>query len=347
MKGIIFNVGSETIKYSFFDDSRIFGKYTIYKKPNRNLILKIIKKAKIKLGKLDVVAHRVVHGYGCKSNFLNKKIESSINKAIKLAPLHNPFQLKVIKIIKKEFPKLKQFIAFDTDVFIDLPLVSKIYALPNKIIKKYKIYRYGFHGLSIEYIIENLKQENLKDSIIFHLGGGCSVTAIKNFKPIDTSMGFTPLDGCVMINRSGSLDPGIILFLVKKLGIKNTEKILNNSGIFGLTNSKNFKKIIELRNKNKNYKLAFDIFCYSIAKIANSYLINYDKIDSFVFTGGIGENSWITREKIMELLKVNIDKIKNKKNERFLNQEKPYVLVIKANEEEIILKKLREKWKKN
>ncbi|MEM2707553.1 MAG: hypothetical protein QXQ30_00530 [Candidatus Pacearchaeota archaeon] len=347
MKGIIFNVGSETIKYSFFKDFEIINKEIIYAKPNKNLILNIFKKAEKEFKKIDVVAHRVVHGYGSKSNFLNKKILNNIANAIPLAPLHNPFQLKVIKIIKKEFPKLKQFIAFDSDIFLDLPLISKIYALPTKIIKKYKIYRYGFHGLNVENIIEELKKENLKNAIIFHLGAGCSITAIKNFKPIETSMGFTPFEGSIMINRSGSIDPGIVLFLIKKIGIKNTEKILNNSGILALANTKKFEKIIMLRNKNKKYNFAFNIFCYSIAKIASSYLINFEDIDAFVFSGGIGENSWPVREKIMKFLKVKIDKMKNIRNEKYLNNEKPYVLVIRADEEKIILKKLKERWKQN
>ena len=338
MKGIIFNVGSETIKYSFFADKKIIKKKIKLGKITKKAIINILKEGEKILNGIDVVCHRVVHGYGLKSQFLNNKLIKEIKKACEIAPLHNPYELKVIEIIRKEKPKLKQFIAFDTDVFDQLPKINKLYALPEWLTKKFKIYRYGFHGLSIEYVIEKMKEKGIKNFIVLHLGGGSSVTAIKNLKPIDTSMGFTPLEGCVMMNRPGSIDPGIVLFLCKKLGTKKTERILHNSGIKALANTTNFKKILKLKNKRE--KFAFDFFCHSISKIAYSYFKYFDKIDAIIFTGGIGENSYKVREKICEQLRIKIDKLKNKKNKKFLREKKPYIIILKTEEEEIILKKL-------
>jgi len=342
IRGVIFNVGSETIKYSFFKGKQIMERKKIYARPNKKIINNILDEAELKLGKIDIVAHRVVHGYGLKSCFVNKNVINKIKKASPLAILHNPYQLKVIEIIKEKWSKLKQFVAFDTDAFTELPLISKTYALPLSVVEKYKIYRYGFHGLNIEYINSLLKREIGKkfNAIIFHLGAGCSVTAIKNGKPIETSMGFTPLEGCIMVNRAGNIDAGIVLFLCKKLGIKKTEKNLHNAGILALTGIKDIRKVIELRNKSKRYGFAFEMFCYRASQIAASYMINFDNIDAFVFTGGIGENSWQVRERIMSWLKIKIDKKKNKKNEKYIRNKKPYILVIKANEEKTILDKL-------
>jgi len=342
MRGIIFNVGSETIKYSLFIDKKIVEKKVVKGKVRKELILKILKNVEKKIGYVDVICHRVVHGYGNKSGFLNKKLFKDIKRAEELAILHNPYQIKVIEIIKKERPNLKQFLAFDTDAFINIPNINKTYALPINIIKKFKIQKYGFHGLSVEYVIEEMKKEGIKNFIIFHLGGGCSVTAVKDLKPIDTSMGFTPLEGCIMMNRPGSIDPGIVLFLCKHISIKETEKILHESGIKALANTTDFKKI--LRQKTKEEKFAFDLFCHSIIKIGYSYLPYFKKpkkLEAIVFTGGIGENSWKVRERICKAFGINIDRLKNKRNEKFLTSKKPHAIIIKTNEEEIIIKKLK------
>jgi acetate kinase len=336
MKGVIFNVGSENVKYAFFVDKKIVEKKVVKQKISKNLVLKILKEVEKEV--LDVVCHRVVHGYGNTSQFLNEKLFKEIKKASDLARLHNPYQIKAIEIIKKERPNLKQFIAFDTDAFLNLPKINKIYALPKIIVEKFKIYRYGFHGLSVEYVIEKMKEYGLKNFIVFHLGGGCSITAVKNLRPIDTSMGFTPLEGCVMMNRPGSIDPGIVLFLCKNLGIEKTEKILYNSGMKSLANTTNFKKISKLKTRKDRF--AFEFFCNSLAKVAYSYLKYFDKLDAIVFTGGIGENNYKVREKVCKELNIRIDNLKNKKNEKILRNKKPYVMVIETNEEEVILRKL-------
>lgn len=319
---LVLNCGSQSVKWKIFDENLNLisqGRKGYYKKSLAEKVLRDeLKKIKNSHLSIDFIGHRVVHPIS------------------ELAPLHNPFELLGIKAAKKEFKKVKHLIVFDTDFFKDLPLVSQIYPLPEFLRKKYSIRRFGFHGISHQYLTQKtseilkkpLKSLNL---ITLHLGGGCSIAAIKNGKPIDTSMGFTPLEGLVMMSRAGDLDPGILIFLAKKIGIKNLEKILNKeSGLKAIASITNFKKI--LMKKDKKSKLAVEIFIYRIKKYLSAYFgILNGKVDAIVFSGEIGVGLPKTRNLILKDL-------------RFLKKTK--ILVIPTDEEYQIAKEIKGKWKK-
>lgn len=346
MKALVFNIGSETIKYAFYnleDSVKAKERKTIYIKVGNRKLAEVIKKilSKFKLSSDDIIIHRIVHGGPLhKTCFLNRKVLKKIKKYSELAPLHNPYEIKVIELCMKN-SKSKQIGVFDTAFFSELPEKARIYALPEKLIKKYNIIRYGFHGINHKYISEEVSRITNKKNIKIiscHLGAGCSLAAISNGKAVDTSMGLTPLEGPFMVTRSGSIDPGIITFLEKKenLNPKQIEKILNEkSGFFGLTKTRDIEKIVKLRNlrKNKktsnygtNYSIAFEAFCYTIAKYIASYTIALGGLDALVFSGGIGESSKPIRKRILNYLKFLKNKLKFK------------TYIIKANEEQMMIK---------
>lgn len=292
---LVLNCGSQSVKWKIFNkDLRLISsdKAEYYQK---RLAAKVFKKEfeKIKNSgfNIEFVGHRVVHPL-----------------LTELAPLHNPFQLLAMKLAKKEFKKAKHLAVFDTDFFKDLPEVSKIYPLPAFLIKKYSIRRFGFHGISHKYLAQKAseilkKPLNKLNLITLHLGGGASITAIKNGKPIDTSMGFTPLEGLAMMTRAGDLDPGLLIFLTKKLGVRKTEKILNNeSGLKAVAGVSDFKTI--LKRKDKKSKLALEIFVYRIKKYLSAYFgILGGKVDAIVFGGQIGAGLAETRKMVLKSLK--------------------------------------------
>ncbi len=323
-KILIFNVGSETLKYAFykgrFIEKKIF--YTSFKKDEKNKIEKLIKNLIEKFDP-DYIAHRIVHGGDIKKTcFIIHSVIREIKKYEKFAPLHNPHELKVIELCQKYAKKqVKQIAVFDTAFFANLPKKTTTYALPLHLLKKYNIKHYGFHGINHHYIAQKFPNKSI---ISCHLGAGCSIAAIKDNKALDISMGFTPLEGVMMVTRAGSIDPGIILLFVEKFGLKNTKKILNeSSGLYGLTGSKDVKKIVKQKNQKKN-KDALELFCYNIAKQICAYQAALKKIDIIAFSGGIGEaNSWI-RKKICSYLPFKFKKA-----------------VVKADEEEIIFNELR------
>ena len=210
---LVFNVGSSSIKYSLFENKKRTFKKTFeklnliqdYKKTFEKIFNELEKE------KFDLIVHRIVHGGDLKKPVkINSQIKNKIKEFSKFAPLHNPKQLEIINLCEKF--KKPQYAVFDTMFFSELPEVSKTYAIPKSISKKHKIQKYGFHGLSHSSVSKKLKNK----TIVCHLGKGSSISAIKNKKPIDTSMCLTPLEGLIMCTRSGSIDPGLIMFLQKK-----------------------------------------------------------------------------------------------------------------------------------
>ncbi|MCD4666887.1 acetate/propionate family kinase [archaeon] len=347
MKSLILNVGSSSIKYSIFNNNQRILKDEIKKieiskiKNHEQAINLIIKK--IKDHKINIIGHRVVHGLDLrKPSLINKQIIKEIEEASKFAPLHNPYELKVIKICQKKF-KQKQFAVFDTEFFKDLPDYVKNYSLPEAITKKYKIQRYGFHGLSHEYLLQQTSKllKNKKPNIIIcHLGNGCSISAIKKGKPIDTSMGFTPLEGPMMGTRSGTIDPGIILYLKDK----NLGEILNKkSGFLGVSQiSRYIPKL--LKSKNKKAKLAIKMFTYQIRKYIGSYQILLNPLDAIIFSAGIGEHESKIRKLILENFPgINLDSSLNNKNKTLISSKssKIKVFVIQTQEDIIINQKIK------
>jgi len=302
---------------------------------------------------LTAVGHRVVHGGD--EFFDSVVIDNSVIQKIKalspLAPLHNLANLAGIEAIKKLAPNLKQVAVFDTSFHQSMPEVAYTYALPKSWRDDYKIRKYGFHGTSYRYILKAsskiLKKSQKKLNLIsLHLGNGASICAIKEGESIDTSMGFTPLEGLVMGTRSGDIDPSIIFYLQreKSLSSKEIEETLNRkSGLLGLGGSSNMRDILSQKERNKDAKLAYEKFIYRIIKYIGSYAMILGEIDAVTFSGGIGENSPEVRADIikgLKLLDITLNESKNLKNTTFISsrESKIATLVIKTDEEIVIAK---------
>jgi len=271
------------------------------------------------------VGHRVVHGGEGfeKSTVIDEKVLGKIEEYKGLAPLHNPHNLAGIKAARKFFPTSIQVAAFDTAFHTTIPETAYLYALPYEFYRKYRIRRYGFHGTSHRFVARRAAEIMGRgkyeiNAITCHLGNGCSVTAIKNGRSIDTSMGFTPLEGLVMGTRCGDIDPGVIFYLGEYLGIdfKEINEILNKkSGLLGLSEiSNDFRNLMGQINKDKKVAIAIDIFCYRLKKYIGGYMAVLRRVDAVVFTAGIGENVPYVREKTLENMEnfgIIIDKNKN------------------------------------
>ncbi|CAL4319618.1 acetate kinase [Buchnera aphidicola] len=351
------------IKWTFNNELK-YKKVFLTSINHSEALIFILTRIKLKYKKILMnivgVGHRVVHGgYKLRNSMIvNDKIISLIKKSSIFAPLHNPLNIIGIKVIIKFFPHLSQknVVVFDTSFHNSIPKIAYLYAIPYTFYKKYNIRRYGAHGISHNYVAlksaKILKKSIKKLNIIScHLGNGSSVTAIKNGKSIDTSMGLTPLEGLVMGTRSGDLDPSIIFFLYSNLGlkIKNIKKILmKKSGFLGI--SKKYSDCRELEKSyltNKYSKLAIDIFVHRLAKYISSYTsLMENRLDAIVFTGGIGENSSLIRKLVIKklgLIGFYLEKSLNKSNfikkNYFLHtsMSKP-ILVIPTNEELFIAK---------
>jgi len=265
------------------------------------------------LSKINAVGHRVVHGgekYS-ESVIINDDVIKAIEENIELAPLHNPANLIGINEAKELFPMLRQVAVFDTAFHQTLPPSAYLYGLPIELYEKHRIRRYGFHGTSHRYVsnkaLDMLRRFKENTNIIScHLGNGASITAIEHGRSIDTSMGFTPLEGLMMGTRSGDIDPSIIFYLADR-GFSNDEinHMLNKkSGLLGLSGISNDLRDLEDRalKGNKRVQQALDVYAYRIRKYIGSYAANLVKVDALVFTGGIGENGVKMRERICHRL---------------------------------------------
>jgi len=306
---------------------------------------------------IDAIGHRLVHGGEefSGSVIIDDDVLVSMRKCIKMAPLHNPHNIKGVEACKKNLPDTPQCGVFDTAFHQTMPEKAFLYALPLKFYTTHKIRRYGFHGTSHKYVAQlaakYLNRDIKKIKIITcHIGNGASITAIKDGKSIDTSMGFTPLEGLVMGTRCGDIDPAIPTFIMKEmnLGADMVNSILNRkSGILGLSNISNDMRLIEnevLVNKNPDAIRALDVYAYRIKKYIGAYTAVMDGLDVMVFTGGVGENMPILRELVcqdMDYLGIKIDE---KENNQFIKgildlsskNSKVKVLKIPTNEELMI-----------
>lgn len=272
-----------------------------------------------------LIGHRVVHGGEefTRPTLITPKLLKKLEKYNKLAPLHNPVGIACIKASQKYLPEAKDVAVFDTGFYETLPKHAYIYAIPLKYYQRDKIRRYGFHGISHQYMagqaaLKLKKTLNKLNLITCHLGSGCSITAIKNGQAIDTSMGFTPLEGLVMSTRSGSIDPAIPLYLMRKEKMSEDEvnDLLNKrSGLFGLSGSMDMRELLvkagyavagfklpgKIKAKDQEIaKLTLDIFVYNIKKYIGAYSAILGKVDAVVFTGGIGERSDIIRHLVLK-----------------------------------------------
>lgn len=314
---LIFNIGSASFKYTLFDENLKTVDSKTIEYPKEAEIENAVKNL-LKLPKLpnfpSIIGHRVVHGGErfYKPTKITPQVFQELKKISSLAPLHNPPVLKVIKLCLKIAPKIPNFAVFDTGFFKDLPKIASTYALPFGLCQRYHIKRYSFHGISHQYVAEETSKklgrpfEELK-LITCHLGAGSSITAIKKGKPIDTSMGFTPLEGLVMATRCGDIDPAIVIYLQKEVGfsIDEVDELLNKkSGLLGISGlSSDLRDLTAAYNKDKRAKIAIDIYCYKIKKYIGAYAVALEGLDALIFTGAVGEGNKFVREKATKGLK--------------------------------------------
>lgn len=278
-----------------------------------------------KIDEIQAVGHRVVHGGEefTGSVRIDDHVLASIEKFSDLAPLHNPANLTGIRAATHALPNAAQVACFDTAFHGTIPQTAYIYGLPYSIYEKYRVRRYGFHGTSHSYVTRRavgMLGKNAADTnvITCHLGNGCSITAVRGGKSVDTSMGLTPLEGVVMGTRCGDIDPAILFYLSDKgYSIDQLNKMCNKeSGLLGISGASNdMRNLVELASRgHERAKLAIDIFCYRIKKYIGAYAAVVGRLDAVVFTGGIGENNAAMRAQVcadMPTIGIDIDADKN------------------------------------
>lgn len=306
---LVLNCGSQSIKWKLFDyklEVLKEAKQEIFNSADYEKTLES-EIAKLKDFEIRLIGHRIVHGGQkfVKPTKLADDVVAELEKLNDLAPLHNPYNILGIKICARFFDAVPQLAVFDTEFFAALPEKARTYALSESINSEFGFWRYGFHGISHEYTAKKAcglakKQFSKAKIIICHLGGGCSIAAVKNGKAVDVSMGFTPMEGLVMVTRSGSIDPGILLKMSEKYGLAKTEEILNKkSGLKGICGANNMLELFEmLKTSNEKAKLAFDVFVYSIQKYIGAYYAVLGGCDLLIFTGAIGAGNPKTRNSI-------------------------------------------------
>uniref|UniRef100_UPI0035613346 acetate/propionate family kinase n=1 Tax=Pontiella sp. TaxID=2837462 RepID=UPI0035613346 len=304
------------------------------------------------LEELGGVGHRVVHGGEdfTASALIDREVVKAIERNSMLAPLHNPPNLMGIKAMSSLLPKMPQVAVFDTAVHQTMPKKAYLYALPRAQYKEYKIRKYGFHGTSHGYVAQKAAEElgkPLEDLKIItcHLGNGGSLAAFKDGKSVDTSMGFTPLDGIIMGTRSGTLDPYVPLHIMESQELKPSQvsTMMNKQGgLLAISGKSDMRDNVQgAEEGDADCKLAIEMFCYSIQKYIGSYIAALNGVDCIVFTAGVGENNAMLRETILEnftFLGLEVDQAKNNANETLLTTENSKVTALKihTNEELVI-----------
>ena len=305
------------------------------------------------LKEIDAIGHRVLHG-GMKITqpvIIDDEVIKVIEECSDLGPLHNPANLMGIHACMKLMPGVPNVAVFDTAFHQTMPPKAYMYGLPKEYYEKYAIRKYGFHGTSHKYVSRRTAEflgKDIKDLkiIVCHMGNGASLSAVKNGKCVDTSMGLTPLEGLVMGTRSGDMDPAIMEYISKKedLDIAGVMNVLNKkSGVLGLSKnlSSDFRDLEEgMNNGNKYAKAAMEVFCYRVAKYIGSYVAAMNGVDAIAFTAGIGENAGTVRKMVVSYLGylgITLDEEANKKRGEDLlistADSKVKVAVIPTNEE--------------
>lgn len=388
MKILVVNCGSSSLKYQLIDmtDESVLAKGLVERigingsrikhetqngekivveqdipthKDALELVIKLILDEKTgaisSLEEIGAVGHRVVHGgeYFSDSVIVDENVLDGIEKCISIAPLHNPPNLMGIRACQELFPGKPLVAVFDTAFHQTMTPDAYIYAIPYELYENHKIRRYGAHGTSHKYVANRTAEllgKDIKDLklITCHLGNGASVAAIENGKCIDTSMGFTPLEGLVMGTRSGDIDPAIIPFIMEKekMSYADVSDMLNKkSGVLGISGiSSDFRDIeVAMEEGNERAKLALDVFNNSVVKYVGAYAAYMNGVDAIVFTAGLGENSWEAREEICKQFeylgaKLDVEKNRFRGKEEIVSTEdsKVKILVVPTNEELMI-----------
>lgn len=301
---------------------------------------------------LVAVGHRVVHGGNTfyKPTPVDDAVIRKLDELSELAPLHNPPAIKGIEVARKLLPDVPHIAVFDTAFFHDMPPAAATYAIDRGLAERWKIRRYGFHGTSHRYVSQQAAAfvgrplPGLKQ-IVLHLGNGCSASAIAGSRPLDTSMGLTPLEGLVMGTRSGDIDPSIVAYLchTAKMGVDEVESMLNQrSGVLGLSGERDFRRLrTMIESGDAAAQLAYSVFTHRLRKYVGAYLAVLGHTDVITFTAGIGENDAAVRRDALaglEELGIVLDERRNlgggKGARQISAEDSPIaVLVIPTNEE--------------
>jgi acetate kinase len=387
MKVLVINCGSSSLKYQLFDmeNEQVMAKGLVErigiagsvlthncgeKKqvikteiPNHEKAITLVLDAIIhpeygilkSMSEIGAIGHRVLHAgeYFFESVLLTDEVMKAVKKSIEWGPLHNPANIMGIEACQYLMPNVPQICVFDTAFHQTMPPKAYLYGIPYEYYEKYKVRKYGFHGTSHKYVSKRAatflgQAQNQLKMIVCHLGNGSSITAVKDGKCIDTSMGLTPLEGLVMGTRSGDLDPTVVTYLMKKedLNCDEVNNLLNKkSGVLGLSGiSSDFRDLEKAEKEgNKRANLALERFIYGVKKYIGAYTAALNGLDVLVFTAGVGENSASMRERIcqdMDYLGIKIDSEKNKvrgvETDISSASSKTKVLVIPTNEELMI-----------
>lgn len=361
-KGLVERIGAVTsiIKQEFKGErpvkkSMAIDNHAVALKTIMELLLEADNDHLHSLDEIEAVGHRVVHGGETfkDSVLIDEDVEEAIEAAFDIAPLHNPPNLQGIRAAKKHLPNVPHVAVFDTAFHHSIPQHAFLYGIPNRLYRRYKIRKYGFHGTSHYYVSRQYFKLSGKPKIgskiiTCHLGNGGSITAIKSGDSYDTSMGFTPLEGLVMGTRSGDIDPSILFYLIEKeeLSLANVHALLNkHSGLLGLSGfAGDMRDLLEeAENGDRRCKEAVDVFCYRAKKYIGSYIASLNGVDAIIFTGGIGENAPQIRSQIlaeMDNLGIKVDEKLNSdipENKKINSADsKTEVYVIPTNEELVI-----------
>ncbi len=380
-KIIAFNTGSSSIKFALFEigeTEHLVFSGTLTKIGNRNGTFSVMDDHGLSLScesvaaeshdaacdyvlswirsqfegrKPDAIGHRIVHGGPLYSTpqIVTSELIASLDTLSPYAPEHLPQAIDAVRHAARIFPGTLQVTCFDTSFHSTMPAVAKLYALPESI-RKEGVQRYGFHGLSYEYILLELKrqlgaQAVEKRIILAHLGHGASMAAVKNGRSIETTMGFSPAGGLVMSTRTGDLDPGVILFLRQqnKMTPRAIKEMVNRqSGLLGVSGSTDdMRELLKAEEVDDSAKQAVELFCYQARKNIGALSIVLGGLDTLVFTGGIGEHSSVIRSRIctgIEFLGIRVDEKKNSTHSAIISPESGEVdiRIIKTNEELMI-----------
>ena len=389
MKILVLNCGSSSIKYQLFSmgNHKVIAKGGIEKLGLKGSVLKhnhedgrhIVFEGEIldhksgveyilgvltsekygclkNLNEIDAVGHRVVHGgeYFSSSELITDDVIDALVKCTSLAPLHNPPNLKGIEALEELIPGIPQVGVFDTAFHQTMEPVAYMYGIPYVLYKRYGVRRYGFHGTSHRYVTRRAceilgKDYSTQKIISCHLGNGASIAAVSNGRAVDTSMGFTPLEGLIMGTRVGDLDVGAVTYIMEReeIELKSANVLFNkHSGMLGLTGISSDMREIETAASegNERARIALDIYNYKVKKYIGSYIAAMNGVDILIFTGGIGENADTTRRGIaenLEFMGIRFDDAKNKKihgTEAVISEDNSpvTVIVVPTNEELMI-----------
>jgi acetate kinase len=293
---------------------------------------------------ITAIGHRVVHGMShTRPLLITTYLIEEFKTMVSYDPEHMPGEIKLIELLMEKFPGLPQIACFDTVFHHTMPIVAQTLAIPRKYQQK-GLRRYGFHGISYQYLTEQLtllSKEDVSNNrvIMAHLGSGASLAAVSNGRCMDTSMGFTPAAGIAMSTRCGDLDPGVASYLLKdgKLNPAEFNQMVNHeSGLLGVSEiSSDIRELLRIRDKDNRASEAIDLFCYQISKYIGAYAAALGGIDTLVFSGGIGEHLPEIREQVcrnLGFLGISLDNSKNSRNEDIISTGKVCVRVIPTNE---------------